>query len=70
MEDAVYGAIAGTDAANLLAGLDDDINIYILEPDLAARGLAEADLAAGLSRTDYGGFVDLVTEHSATQSWL
>jgi tRNA 2-thiouridine synthesizing protein B len=70
LEDGVYGAISGTGAADILAGLGSDIAVFVLQPDLAARGLAEAELAPGLTMTDYSGFVDLAARHHATQSWL
>jgi tRNA 2-thiouridine synthesizing protein B len=40
-----------------------------LKPDLEARGMAERVLE-GVTLVDYGGFVDLVTEHTTCQSWL
>ncbi|MBW8307087.1 MAG: sulfurtransferase complex subunit TusB, partial [Thiobacillus sp.] len=43
--------------------------IYALGPDLAARGMAGRVLD-GVNVVDYGGFVDLVAEHSNCQSWL
>ena len=69
IEDAVYGAVAGTTAAAQLAG-NDNIFIYALGPDLDARGLGEVKLAEGVNIIDYDGFVDLAVEHSKTQSWL
>lgn len=45
------------------------LKVYALAPDLAARGLA-AKLAPGITAIDYAGFVDLVAEHSTSQSWL
>jgi len=70
MEDAVYGAIAETEAGRSLAGIGEGISVFVLQPDLAARGIADTQLAPGLAMTDYNGFVDLVAEHDATQSWL
>ena len=44
---------------------------YALEClDIAARGLGDAPLIEGLTIVDYEGFVDLVVEHAAPQSWL
>ncbi len=69
IEDAVYGAIAGTAAASQLED-NKKISIYALGPDLNARGLGEAKLVAGLTIVDYNGFVDLAVEYDKTQSWL
>jgi tRNA 2-thiouridine synthesizing protein B len=43
--------------------------IYALAPDLEARAVADR-VIDGVGVIDYGGFVDLVAEHSACQSWL
>ena len=67
-EDGVYGAIAGTDAAKEIAGAD--ASIYVLGGDLAARGISSDKVADGISVIEYDGFVDLVTEHKAVNSWL
>jgi tRNA 2-thiouridine synthesizing protein B len=45
------------------------MRIYALRPDLEARGMQDA-VIEGVQLVDYGGFVDLVTGHSAVQSWL
>jgi len=68
IEDGVYGAIAGTDAANEIAAAN--TNIYVLGGDLAARGIASEKVAQGVNVIEYDGFVDLVTEHKAVNSWL
>jgi len=45
------------------------LKIYVLQPDVAARGMT-AKLAAGVTAVDYAGFVALVAEHSTNQSWV
>ena len=45
------------------------LKVYVLQPDLEARGLAGA-LAEGITPVDYAGVVDLVAEHPRHQSWL
>jgi tRNA 2-thiouridine synthesizing protein B len=70
LEDGVYGAIKGTRIAATVAQTAQTVKLYVLGPDLAARGLAEDKLIAGISVVDYGGFVDLTVESSAVQSWL
>jgi tRNA 2-thiouridine synthesizing protein B len=69
IEDAVYAA---TPAGAQDAGLGDALQrlkVYVLMPDLEARGMAGRRLA-GIEPVDYRGFVDLVAGHSTTQSWL
>ncbi len=70
IEDGVYAALQGTAAAEQIVGHMDDISFYVLGPDIAARGLGGAPLIDGIEVVDYGGFVDLVVDHDATQAWL
>ena len=66
IEDAVYGAVKGGSAAAQLEGLD----VSVLGPDLAARGIGEDKLADGVKVVDYAAFVDLVEAKDKVQSWL
>lgn len=70
IEDGVYGALRGTSAADRIAERMNDFKIYVLGPDIAARGLNEAPLVDGIEVVDYEEFVDLVAEHEAQQAWL
>ncbi len=68
-EDAVYAATqAGADSAGL-AGALATLKVYVLQPDVEARGMA-GKLIDGVAAVGYDGFVDLVAEHSTNQSWL
>lgn len=69
IEDAVYAATAPQAERCGLAGALPRLKLFVLQPDLEARGLA-ARRAASIEPVDYGGFVDLVAAHPATQSWL
>jgi tRNA 2-thiouridine synthesizing protein B len=66
IEDGVYGAMKNGKAAGLLKGLD----VSVLGPDLAARGIPEDKLVDGVTIVDYAGFVDLVDANEQVQSWL
>ena len=66
IEDGVYAAVKGGKAASQINGL----NVSVLGPDLAARGIAEDKLAVGITVVDYTGFVDLVEANDKVQSWL
>ncbi|MCR6628656.1 MAG: sulfurtransferase complex subunit TusB [Magnetospirillum sp.] len=70
IEDAVYAATQGSTLAGAMAEAAKSFDIYVLGPDLAARGLAEAPLVTGLRSVDYAGFVDLAVEQGLVQSWL
>ncbi|QFY89771.1 sulfurtransferase complex subunit TusB [Magnetovirga frankeli] len=66
IEDGVYAAIAGGKAADELKGLE----VSVLGPDLAARGISEDKLVGGVTVVDYAGFVDLSVAKDKVQSWL
>ncbi len=70
IEDGVVGARKASAFAGLLEKTAKNFSVYVLGPDLAARGMAEKDVIQGARLVDYGGFVDLVTEHDRTQAWL
>lgn len=69
IEDGVYAATSGNAAAGKLKQAMGQMKVYALKPDLEARGMADR-LLEGVNLVDYGGFVDLVTEHATCQSWL
>ncbi len=69
IEDAVYAVTKGSEGAEKVQAAMADLKIYALGPDLEARGMAGRVLD-GVNVVDYGGFVDLVTEHNTCQSWL
>ena len=70
LEDGVVGARKGSAFAGLFERAAKGCSIWVLGPDLAARGIAENDVIQGAMVVDYGGFVDLVTTHHRTQAWL
>ena len=70
IEDAVYAAVKGTAVTERITERMGELSFYVLGPDFAARGLSGASLIDGMEIVDYGGFVDLVAEHDATQAWL
>jgi tRNA 2-thiouridine synthesizing protein B len=68
IEDGVYAATTGTGVAEKIKNAS-GISFAVLGPDLQARGL-EGKLADGIKVVDYDGFVSLVADHEAVQSWL
>lgn len=68
-EDAIYAATQAGAARSGLAEAVKRLQVHVLQPDVEARGMA-GKLIDGVTTVGYGGFVDLVTEHSANQSWL
>lgn len=69
IEDGVYAAAKGTAVSERMQDALKSVAIYALKPDLEARGMQDR-VMDGIRLVDYGGFVDLVVEHSAVQSWL
>ena len=69
-EDAVYGAVKGTAAEEMVASAMGDKKIYALGPDLKARGMDQSRLIDGVELVDYAGFVDLVEANDKVQAWL
>jgi tRNA 2-thiouridine synthesizing protein B len=68
-EDGIYAATAAAATASGIAAATGRLKVYALQPDVQARGMA-GKLAANITAIDYAGFVDLVAEHSTSQSWL
>jgi tRNA 2-thiouridine synthesizing protein B len=69
IEDAVYAATSGNAFEGKIREAMGRFKVYVLQPDLEARGLADR-LIAGVTPVDYGGFVDLTTTNKNCQSWL
>ena len=69
IEDGVYAATRGHAAESKLRTAQAHLEIYVLAPDLEARGMAPS-LAEGVTEVDYAGFVELVAQHKNCQSWL
>lgn len=70
IEDAVYGACTGTAFAARMADAAKQVKIFVLGPDLLARGMDPAKLVDGVSVIDYAGFVDLAANNKAVNAWL
>ncbi len=70
IEDGVLAATRGTSISDKVAVAMNDHPVFVLGPDLQARGLDYDDVAEGITVVDYAGFVDLVVEHGTVQSWL
>ncbi len=68
IEDGIFAAVKGTAAAASLKQAN-GVAVYALWPDVEARGMQDRMLD-GVKMVDYGGFVDLVAEHTNVQSWL
>ncbi len=70
LEDAVYGALAGTSVEGLVSSALADRKVYALDPDIKARGLDKSRLLGGVELVDYAGFVDLAESNDKVQAWV
>ena len=70
IEDGVYAATVSTTVSDKIATASKDHPMFVLGPDLQARGIAEDKIMEGITVVGYDGFVDLVVEHGTVQSWL
>ena len=70
IEDGIYGALKGTSAEGQVKAALDNLTVYVLGPDLKARGFSEDRLIEGIKVVDYSGFVDLSAENDKVQAWL
>ena len=69
IEDGVYAATRGNPAEARVRSAMERVKVYVLAPDLEARGMADR-LTEGVIAVDYGGFVDLAVAHPRTVSWF
>jgi tRNA 2-thiouridine synthesizing protein B len=69
-EDGVYAVLTGTSFEGQVKAALDKQALYVLGPDLKARGFSEDRLIEGVKVVDYAGFVDLAAENDKVQAWL
>ena len=67
IEDAVYGAQDSNACSGKVRKAMESNEVYALEPDLRARGIAK--ILTGVKAVDYDGFVELVEKHNVN-TWL
>ena len=69
-EDGVYAARQNSSTAEVLGRVAKGCTLYVLGPDLEARGIAPDQVVAGAKIVDYGEFVDLAAGEGPVQAWL
>ena len=68
-EDAVYAAMTGTAIEGQVTAAQ-GVKLYVMGPDMKARGVSADKLIDGVEVVDYAGFVDLAAEHDKVQAWV
>lgn len=69
-EDGIYAALQNTAFDTQMTEALKRVKIYVLLPDVEARGMRAENVIAGIEPVDYSGFVDLVVENNTVQAWL
>ena len=69
-EDGVFAALKGCATTDKMSAAARDFNVFVLGPDLSARGFEQDQVVDGVTVVDYGGFVDLTVDRGPVQSWL
>lgn len=69
IEDAVLSAIDNQTSA-LLKRLPTGVTVYVLSPDLAARGIEQNRCYEFVNAVDYTDFVQLVVDNNPIRSWF
>jgi len=70
IEDGVYGALKNTQIESFVSQSLLNRKVYVLGPDLKARGIENEELIEGVIVVDYAGFVELAATNKTVQSWL
>jgi tRNA 2-thiouridine synthesizing protein B len=70
IEDGVYGALKNTSISETVIDAQKITKIYVLGPDLKARGLDKSSLISNIEIIDYKEFVKLTVENDKVQNWL
>ena len=70
IEDGVYGALKVTKYEAIVKESLNTIKMYVLGPDLMARGLDKNSLINNIEIIDYQDFVKLAVENERIQNWL
>lgn len=65
----VYAALSHPGNVRLLEASMGRVSLYALRPDLAARGILEAELLEGIALVDFTEFVELSLLHPSICSW-
>ncbi|ORU90900.1 MAG: hypothetical protein A6F71_08125 [Cycloclasticus sp. symbiont of Poecilosclerida sp. M] len=69
IEDAVLCARSAI-FEKLAVEIMEGVSLYVLKPDMQARGISEADCVKRFQPVDYAGFVALTVENNPVRSWL
>ncbi len=69
IEDAVIAAKKNSHTETLIKNAMEHSFVFVLEPDLKARGVKPEQIILGIEPVDYNGFVKLTVKYSGVQTW-
>jgi len=70
IEDGIYAALKGTAREAQIKEAAANVKLYVLGPDLNARGMNGDRVIDGIEIVDYAGFVDLAADYDKVNAWL
>lgn len=70
IEDGVFAALKGTAKEPQMKDASQKLKLYVLGPDLKARGMTEERVIEGVEVVDYAGFVDLAAAYDKVSAWV
>lgn len=66
IEDAVIAAKKNSQTEKLIKNV---LDVFVLEPDIKARGIQIDQLIQGIELVDYNRFVNLTVKYNGIQTW-
>jgi tRNA 2-thiouridine synthesizing protein B len=70
IEDGVFAALKGAAKESQMKEASQKLKLFVLGPDLNARGMTEERVIDGIEIVDYAGFVDLAATHDKVNAWV
>ncbi|MGH8475599.1 MAG: sulfurtransferase complex subunit TusB [Methylococcales bacterium] len=66
----VFSIAGNSDVTRIIEANLDRVRVFVLSPDLEARGIPLDSLPTGIQTVDYAGFVELAVQHGPVHSWF
>ncbi len=70
IEDGIFAALKGAAKESQMKEASQKMKLYVLGPDLKARGMNEDRVIEGIEIVDYPGFVDLAASYDKVNAWV
>jgi len=70
LENGIFALLAGGQFAGAMADNLGLMQFFVLQDQLASRGILPEELVAGITPIDYAGWVGLTVKNKTIQSWI